>query len=78
MKAIISAIKGIFDILNLLSEIVFSSLNSLINLIKYLSKALSIGTAFILTFPEWLRVFAGVTIAISILYMVLGREGGAK
>lgn len=77
MKAIISGIKGIVDFISLIIDLVVSLVRSLINLTTYLSQALVISFDFISTFPDWLKTFALITISISILYIILGRNGGA-
>ncbi len=78
MKVLISTIKGLFDVVMFAFKAAMGLLNQLVSLIKYLAQALSISLSFISTLPSWLTTFATITISISILYIILGREGGAK
>ncbi len=62
---------------NTLFSLIIGFVKSIINLFKYLTQALVISFDFISTFPDWLKSFAVITISISILYIILGRKGGA-
>lgn len=84
MKKIIAAVKaiasGFNDLINFI-QTVFNILGNLLQqivyLFKYLAQAITISTSFIGTLPAWLGVFATITVSISVLYIILGRKGGA-
>lgn len=78
MKKIISAIKGLFDIISLVFSLVTGFLENLLMLFKYLMKALSTALVFVGTLPQWLQIFGTITISISVMYIILGRSGGSK
>lgn len=84
MRKIISAVKaiasGINDLINFFQtifKIIGNLLQQIVYLFKYITQALSISVSFIATLPPWLGVFATVTVTVSILYVILGRKGGA-
>ena len=69
IKSIIYAIKiGITFILNLIE--------SLFKLIQLLITTIANTTTLIATLPSWLIAFATCTLAIAVLYVILGRESG--
>ncbi len=78
MKKIISAIKGLFDIVSLAFSLITGFLENLLKLFYYLTKALANGLVFIGTLPTWLQTFGMITISISVMYIILGRNGGSK
>lgn len=76
MKGILSALKWFIDIIKLL-------FNTLMNIFKILGKVFQIlfqivNIAFttILSMPTWLQAFMVITIIVSVMYVVLGRESG--
>lgn len=84
MKKIIAAVKaissGFNDLINFIQtifKILGNLLQQIVYLFKYLTQAITVSSSFISTLPNWLAVFATVTISISVLYMILGRKGGA-
>lgn len=77
MKKIISAIKGLFDIISIIFDLITDFLSNLIMLFKYLAQALKIALDFISSFPPWLQTFAIITISVVIMYQILGRKSGA-
>ena len=84
MKKIISAVKAIASGFNDLINFIQTIFNIIVNLLqqivyffKYITQALTISTSFITTLPSWLGVFATITVTVSVLYIILGRKGGA-
>lgn len=84
MRKIISAVKaiasGFNDLINFIGtifKVLGNLLQQIVYLIKYVLQAISVSTSFIATLPSWLSVFASVTVAISVLYIIMGRKGGA-
>lgn len=78
MKKIISAVKGIFEILEILFSFIMSLIDNLAMLLRYLKQAINISFSFIFTLPTWLVVFAEITLAVSVIYKLLGRETGGN
>ena len=78
MKKIISAIKGIFEIFEILFNFIQSMIENMLMLIKYLTQAVNIALSFISTLPPWLLVFAQITLAVCVAYKLLGRESGGN
>lgn len=83
MKKIISAVKaiasGFNDLINFIQmifKLVFDLLQQIVLLIRYILQANSIALSFIYSMPNWIKVFATITIAISVLYIILNRQGG--
>ena len=70
MRKIISAIKGIFEIF----EILFNFIQSMVEN----GQAINIAFSFISTLPSWLLVFAQITLAVCVAYKLLGRESGGN
>lgn len=78
MKKIISAIKGIFEIFEILFGFVESLIENMLMLFEYLSQAINISYSFITTLPSWLLTFAEITLAVCIIYKIVGRETGGN
>ena len=78
MGKIISAVKGLFEIVQLVFSLVTGFLSNLLKLFYYLTKALANALIFVGTLPQWLQIFGTITISISVMYIILGREGGSK
>lgn len=83
MKGIINGIQGIIDIFISIWDAIKLCITFLINLVKGLFQMLTIlkttitnSMNFTLTLPSWLIAFASATIAVSILYIIVGRESG--
>lgn len=53
-----------------------SLIDNLILLVKYVVKASQLAFECVLEMPSWIQVFGILTISVSILYLILGREGG--
>lgn len=66
---IISTIKSVWDFFVGIVE-------NLILLVTYIGKALVLAGQCVAQMPTWLQVFATVTISVSVLYLILGRDGG--
>lgn len=73
MKKIISAIKGIFEIFEILFGFVESLVENMLMLVEYLTQAIKISLSFIGTLPIWLLTFAEITLAVCVAYKLLGR-----
>lgn len=76
MQGILDGIDFIIATIKSVWEFFTGLVENLILLVKYIGKALSLATQCVAEMPTWLQVFALVTISVSILYLILGREGG--
>lgn len=45
---------------------------------KYLSVVFGLCISLILNMPSWFQVFGFITITVSVLYLILGRQTGGK
>lgn len=77
-------VKGIFDMISDFFTAIGDLINwaidfikELIDVVNYLWSAKNILITFINTMPGWIKVFAIACISVCVLYMVLGRKGGA-
>lgn len=77
VKAIASGFNDLINFIGTIFKVLGNLLQQIVYLIKYVLQAISISTSFIATLPSWLSVFASVTVAISVLYIIMGRKGGA-
>lgn len=77
VKTIASGFNDLINFIQTIFRILTNLLEQIVYLFKYLAQALTISVSFIATLPSWLAVFATVTVTISILYVILGRKGGA-
>lgn len=68
-KWIITFFKTIFSIISTIFETIATAFTYLITIIQ-----LVIGT--IATLPNWLKAFALITLSISIVYFIIGRQTG--
>lgn len=75
--------KGILNIFKTLFDTIVNLFNMLMNVFKLLGMMLSyIGTIITLalnqisTLPTWLQAFAVITLAISVIYIIIGRNAG--
>lgn len=83
MKGIVSGIQNLFSIFISIWDTIKLVINFLINIIKGLFQMLEIlkttitnSMNFTLTLPSWLIAFASATIAVTILYTIIGRDTG--
>lgn len=44
--------------------------------LRYIAHIVNISITTITTLPNWIKIFALITILISVIYFVLGRESG--
>lgn len=77
VKDILNGFKDLLNFVIMLTKFVKNFAQQIVYLITYILKAISLATAFILTLPVWLQTFASITLAICVLYIMLGRKSGA-
>ena len=75
----VKAIKGIKEILNFIRTI-FSIVGKIFKVIgmcfRYLAHIVQIAFTTIETLPSWISAFAVITLCISIIYFIVGRNTG--
>lgn len=76
MKYIVNAFKTLIDIIKLLFDIVMGIFDTLALAFNYLLKVVNLAFAVVDTLPDWLKAFAIITLAISIVYFIIGRNAG--
>lgn len=79
LEAINNFIDWFKSIIDAVSEFFASVVETATQLYEYISYAAEMAYKLVASLPPWLQAFATVTVLVSILFMVLGREtGGAK
>lgn len=76
MKAIISGFTFLIDTIKMIFGIIGSIFTTLGLAIRYLITIVGLAFNVVATLPEWLQAFCLITIAISIVYFLIGRETG--
>lgn len=76
MQGILNAFDFIISTIKSVWAFFIGIVENLILLVKYIGKALVLAGQCVSEMPTWLQVFATVTISVSVLYLILGREGG--
>lgn len=76
VKSIGKAIKTIVNFITTCFDLIMSFVRQIGYLLTTLSKVANICKDTILYLPDWLKLFATLTITISILYLILGRNQG--
>lgn len=78
VRAIGKAVKSIVNFIGTAFDLIKSFVHQLGLLLTALVKVTNIVKDTILYLPDWLRVFATLTLTICIVYLILGRnKGGA-
>lgn len=78
VRAIGKAVKTLVNFITTVFDLIKSLVHQLGLLLTALAKVSSIVKDTILYLPDWLRLFATLTLTICIIYLILGRnKGGA-
>lgn len=78
MKYIINCFEFLITTIRTIWDFFVGLLENLLMLIEYLTIVAEICYETIESMPSWLQSFAIITILISVLYMILGRETGGN
>lgn len=78
MSFLVEAFEWIINTVTMVIDFFISFVDSLTLLFQYLGVVANICYSCIATLPSWLQTFAFITVAICILYMILGRNSGGK
>lgn len=76
MKGILSGLKNILDFIKLFARFMNNMLNNTWKVLKWVGAVASKTGAIILTLPDYIQIFATITITVCILYLILGRSHG--
>lgn len=78
MKKIINAFNFVVDTIKTLWEFFTGFLENLGMLLKYIGVVADMCYGLIASMPTWLQAFGTLTILVSVLYMILGRQTGGR
>ena len=76
MKGIINAFQAIIDFFKMIFDIVMGFFETLAMVFRYLITIVDLAFDTIMTFPDWIKAFAIITVSISIAYILIGRNAG--
>lgn len=76
MEFITNFIDWIKNIIDSVVDFFTGFIENLVLLFKYIGIAASMAYDLISGLPDWLQVFGTVTIVVSVIFMILGRETG--
>lgn len=76
MTGILNALDFIINTITSVWEFFTGIVEHTILLVRYVSAATAMAFQCVFSMPSWLQVFGLVTVTISVLYVILGRQGG--
>lgn len=76
MKAIINGFTWLINTIKLLFSFIMNFFKAITMLFNYLITIINLAFTTILTLPSYIQAFAYITIAISIIYIIVGRNAG--
>lgn len=68
----------LINFINQIWDFITDSIERLILLVKYVGLASEVAFNMVFSMPSWLQTFGMITITVSIIYIVLGRQTGGK
>lgn len=78
MKFIIDGFEFIINTINTIWDFFTGILEHLLMMFQYIGVVANLAYSLINGLPIWLKSFATITIFISVLYLIVGRESGGK
>lgn len=78
MKWLIDAISWIVNLFKTIWSFFLGLIDNLIMLVGYIGDALRLAYNMVDSLPAWLKVFALLTLSVTVLYLVLGRNTGGS
>lgn len=78
MKWLIDAISWIVNLFKTIWSFFLGLIDNLIMLVGYIGDALRLAYNMVDSLPAWLKVFAFLTLSVTVLYLVLGRNTGGS
>lgn len=76
MSYIIETFDWLVDFFKTVWSFVISFIDNILLLFEYLKIALSTFTSFVGSLPDWLQIFGFITLAVSVIYLIVGRQAG--
>ena len=76
IQTLISNIKSLIDGIKIGVNFIRNLLVSLLKLVQLVATTVANTMTLITTLPSWLIAFATCTVAVAVLYIILGRESG--
>ena len=78
MKWLVDAISWIVNLFKTIWSFFLGLIDNLIMLVGYIGDALRLAYNMVDSLPDWLKVFALLTLSVTVLYLVLGRNTGGS
>ena len=78
MQWLIDFFEWFGDIISMCVDFVVGLFENFILLFQYIGLVADICYEFIATMPPWLQAFGTITIVVSVIYIILGRQTGGK
>ena len=76
MRAIINGFKWLISAIKMIFEFIMNFFKAITMLFEFLYNIINVALTTILTLPPYIQAFAYITIAISIIYIIVGRNTG--
>lgn len=76
MKAIVNGFKWLITTIKLLVSFIMNFFKALFMMFQYLITIINLAFSTILSLPSYIQAFAYMTIAIAIIYIIVGRNIG--
>ena len=76
MRAVVSGFKWLIATLKTLISFLMNFFKAITMLFSYLIHIINVAFTTILTLPSYIQAFAYITIAICIIYIIVGRNSG--
>lgn len=76
MRAIISGFKWLISAIKTIFTFIMNFFHAITMLFAYLIHIINVAFTTILTLPPYIQAFAYITIAICIIYIIVGRNSG--
>lgn len=76
MKGIINSFKWLINFFKTIFNIISTIFETIATAFRYLITIVQLAIGTINTLPTWLKAFALITLSISIVYFIIGRQTG--
>lgn len=76
MAGVLSGITFLIDTIKMIFSFISGLINMIVMIFRYLITIMGLAFNVLTTLPDWLRAFCVITIAISIAYILIGRNIG--
>ena len=76
MKGVINSFKWLINFFKTIFSLISSIFKTIATAFEYLITIVQLVITTIATLPEWVKAFALITLSISIIYFIIGRQTG--